>query len=214
MGISSLLTPTDCEGSAKLSRPFKIIPWGEYFYYDETSKTCLRWKVDCYGGKNYASVSIFKGDTAGYFHSNPEKTNFRTCVTLKRTLYQVNRVIWEMFNGPIPEGMVIDHLDGNPWNNKLENLSCKTQAGNTRNRKKNSNNTTGIAGVNLQGEGDKLQYCASFPVVSGGMKRKCFSINKYGLSESLLLAEEYRRMKIEEFNRLNPDESYTDRHGT
>lgn len=188
--------------------------WSDYFYYDETSPTCLRWKVDVYGGRNYSVRNITAGDVAGCFHSNPENTNFRTCVTLKRTLRQANRVIWEMFNGPIPEGMVVDHLDGNPWNNKIGNLSCKTPAGNARNRKKNSNNTTGIAGVNLQGEGGNLQCCASFPVASGKKKRKCFRINKYGLSKSLLLAEEYRRMKIDEFNRQNPDERYTERHGT
>ena len=40
----------------------------------------------------------------------------------KRFGYQVHRIVWEAFNGPIQEGMEIDHIDGNPSNNRLENL--------------------------------------------------------------------------------------------
>ena len=40
----------------------------------------------------------------------------------KRFGYQVHRLIWEAFNGPIQKGMEIDHIDGNPSNNRLENL--------------------------------------------------------------------------------------------
>lgn len=40
----------------------------------------------------------------------------------ERHFYQVHRIIWEAFNGPIPEGLEIDHIDGNQSNNCLENL--------------------------------------------------------------------------------------------
>lgn len=39
----------------------------------------------------------------------------------------VHRVIWSAFNGPIPEGLVINHKDENPENNNLENLMVCTQ---------------------------------------------------------------------------------------
>lgn len=42
-------------------------------------------------------------------------------------------IIWEAFNGPIPEGMVIDHIDGNRSNNKLSNLRLVTQSENMKN---------------------------------------------------------------------------------
>ena len=38
-----------------------------------------------------------------------------------------HRCIWIWFNGPIPEGMVIDHIDGSRNNNKIENLQCISQ---------------------------------------------------------------------------------------
>lgn len=45
----------------------------------------------------------------------------------------VHRLVWEVFNGPIPPGFVIDHIDGDSSNNKLSNLRCVTQAENLAN---------------------------------------------------------------------------------
>lgn len=187
--------------------------WSDYFYYDETSPTCLRWKVDVFGGVNYAAKNISAGDVAGNFHSNPKKTNFQTCVKLKNKTYKLQRVIWELVNGAIPEGYVIDHLNGNPWDNRIVNLACKTKAANCRNRKKNSNNSTGVAGVNIQGTGAGKQFCAAV-IIENKKCRKCFSIQKYGFDAALTLASEWRSAKIAEFNKENPEEQYTSRHGT
>ena len=33
-----------------------------------------------------------------------------------------HRVVWEQANGPIPDGMTIDHINGNTLDNRLENL--------------------------------------------------------------------------------------------
>ncbi len=37
-----------------------------------------------------------------------------------------HRVIWEEHNGPVPEGMVIHHIDGTKINNNIENLQMMT----------------------------------------------------------------------------------------
>lgn len=42
----------------------------------------------------------------------------------KRTYYLVHRIVWAAFNGKIPEGYQIDHIDDNPLNNHLDNLQC------------------------------------------------------------------------------------------
>lgn len=38
-----------------------------------------------------------------------------------------HRLAYESCRGPIPEGFVIDHVDGDKTNNKLSNLNCITQ---------------------------------------------------------------------------------------
>lgn len=47
----------------------------------------------------------------------------------------VHRVVWFIHNGPIPEGMEIDHLDRVKLNNSIENLRLVTRSGNCHNIK-------------------------------------------------------------------------------
>lgn len=47
--------------------------------------------------------------------------------------FQVHRLVYEAFNGNITEGYQIDHIDGNPSNNNLENLKVATPYENTHN---------------------------------------------------------------------------------
>ena len=46
-----------------------------------------------------------------------------------------HRFIWEMFYGPIPEGMVIDHVNHDGHDNRIENLRLATKTQNQMNRK-------------------------------------------------------------------------------
>lgn len=56
-----------------------------------------------------------------------------------KKLFYVHRLVWETFNGKIPEGIEVNHIDENPSNNKLENLNLLTHTDNinwgTRNLK-------------------------------------------------------------------------------
>ena len=53
-------------------------------------------------------------------------------------LQYVHRLVYTHFVGEIPEGLEIDHIDGNPRNNTLTNLQVLSRRGNTDkyNRKK------------------------------------------------------------------------------
>ncbi len=42
------------------------------------------------------------------------------------------RVIWENWWGPIPPGLVVHHIDFNPINNAISNLSLMQRAAHTR----------------------------------------------------------------------------------
>jgi hypothetical protein len=56
-------------------------------------------------------------------------------VSFKGNRERVHRVIWKMHNGEIPKGYVIDHIDGNPSNNLIDNLRCIPKGVNQNNRK-------------------------------------------------------------------------------
>ena len=56
-----------------------------------------------------------------------------------RKKFLVHRLIYEAFNGKIPEGYTIDHIDQNPLNNNIDNLQCITKQENIR---KSNNHST------------------------------------------------------------------------
>ena len=51
--------------------------------------------------------------------------------------FLVHRAVWEAFNGSIKEGYEIDHIDGNPENNALNNLQMITHKENIQKREIN-----------------------------------------------------------------------------
>ena len=44
------------------------------------------------------------------------------------------RIIYAWFNNEVPDGMVVDHIDNNPFNNRVNNLQIMTQAKNLEKR--------------------------------------------------------------------------------
>lgn len=68
-------------------------------------------------------------------------------IFIKGTYYFAHRIIWEMHNDNIPEGLVVDHIDGNRSNNCIANLRVCTFQQNHFNRGRQSNNKSGFKGV-------------------------------------------------------------------
>lgn len=50
----------------------------------------------------------------------------RATAACSRVTWYAHRLVWEAANGPIPEGMQIDHLDCDAGNNALSNLDLVT----------------------------------------------------------------------------------------
>jgi hypothetical protein len=76
-----------------------------------------------------------------------KKGNGYIMITFNYVKMLVHRVIWEMHNGPIPEGYEIDHMNGIRSDNRIENLRLVTRSINNKNKRMQSNNTSGFTGV-------------------------------------------------------------------
>ena len=68
-------------------------------------------------------------------------TNVRTADGRGTTL-RLHRLLLDA-----PKDLQVDHIDGNPTNNRRANLRLCTHADNQKNRRKNINNTSGSKGV-------------------------------------------------------------------
>jgi hypothetical protein len=69
--------------------------------------------------------------------------------------YWAYRLVWLYHHGYIPE--MIDHIDGDPTNNRIENLRECTKSENLRNRGKPKNNTSGVKGVSWSKAAEKWE---------------------------------------------------------
>lgn len=135
------------------------LDWHEYFTYDEATGDLI-WKPR--PPEHFKNTGVHKawngrypGTVAGrkyYKHitRRPHQINI-TVSDVRLDGGMVNdgahRVVYEMTTGPIPAGIMIDHRDGNPFNNKRSNLRMATGPENGRNARRSVNNTSGYKGV-------------------------------------------------------------------
>lgn len=186
--------------------------WCEIFEYDENSPSCLRWATDIYylGFKDSLILKRKIGDVAGTKQSHEDYCRWK--VKYQQKAYMVHRIVYELHYGPIPEGLVVDHRDGDPCNNKIENLRVVENKINARNVRKKATNTTEYTGVTKRTTGNYVYYAAAWNDLSGKMHNKYFSISKLGDELAEFLAQEYRQHQIDLLNLVGA--GYTDRHGT
>jgi hypothetical protein len=173
----------------------------DYFYYDESSPSCLRWKIDIFSGKGRRIHLIKKGDVAGSIcDSNPY---YR--VTLNGSQLKVHRIIAEMFLGEC-NSLEVDHINGDLLDNKICNLRIVSHKRNMRNTSKRSTNTSGVTGVHPKLKDGVLIAWVADIKTDQGRKSKSFSVSKFDNAFELACK------KRDEFLKSNPE--YSKRHGT
>lgn len=145
-------------------------------YYDETSKTCLRWKSSI-----HKKVKDTEAGTLSGVYGR---------VGINGRLLQIHRVVWALFNQrDILEGMVIDHIDRDKLNNKISNLREVDSSINMRNKTHKVSNT-GHQGIT---DYSKYRYLA----VQYRLNDRSFSVNfSYGLYESRAKVEWFKTKEL------------------
>ena len=164
----------------------------EMYKYDENSPSGLTHIMEnCSYGKSKRNV----GDQAGTLRKD---NGYYIVINEKngRSIY-AHRVVWFLCKNEDPGKFVIDHIDGNPSNNKIDNLRKVTASENSRNLKRRSDNKTGFSGVKFCKTG---RYVASWVSSEGKHIRMSFSVKVHGESVALALACLCRKVNTEDYH--------------
>lgn len=147
--------------------------------FDMSDDGRLFWKIPCRGRPAGARAGTNSG--GGY-----------RAVKISRRLLKEHRVVFALANGRWPIGY-IDHIDGNPSNNRPENLREATPSQNMQNMRP-TQNATGFAGVyEIKSGRSKGRYQAKLRVGGKGY-----------FSKVLKTAEEAHAAYLEMKGRLHP----------
>ena len=126
----------------------------------------------------YAGMEAFTARRNGYLSGK-----------IDRTTYTAHRIAWSVYYGEHPAGM-IDHIDHDKANNRIENLRIATLHENNRNRSLPRNNTSGTIGVfwhKLAGkwtsfirDGGRVLYIGSFDSIDDAIAARKDAERKLG----------------------------------
>jgi len=193
---------------------YNSINWKEVFQLDSKSASGLSRVYPVYAPNGGV---IYSADTGvGWKKYTQSGKAHCWIVSLSGKIYVAHRIIWILIHGSISSGMVIDHLDGNPFNNDIDNLALKTLRNNSQNYAQYKNNTSGIAGIYFNSitrtNGSRRSYwVAQWCDKNTKKQQKYFSVEKHGESLAKEMAISARKAAIEDLN-LN-GQMYTYRAG-
>lgn len=174
------------------------------FSYDESSPSCIVWKINYYVGNPRSILRAWPGKPAGCIN---QKGYYK--VKYKNLFYgTVHRLIWLLEYGNIQENCVIDHINGVKTDNRLSNLRCVPLEVNMRNIRMNSLNTSGENGVCSH----LGRYWKASWYKEGKLYCKYFSIVKLGNDEAFNLAC-IAREELLQHSEKEHNITYSDRHG-
>jgi hypothetical protein len=131
---------------------------------------------------------------------------------VRLTEYPVSRIVWTMFNGPIPPDHEIDHFNRIRTDNDISNLRCVPILLNKRNSTKQRRNNSGFTGVRFNSNPNNPCWVVQYAEpCTGKCVTKSFSIKKFGSDAAKAAAVEWRANAL---SNLVQNHGYTKDHGT
>lgn len=144
----------------------------EHLNIDPMSPSGFSWKTSGTGRR--ADLRAGRRDTHGYWQ-----------VWLGSKLVSCHRLILEMVNGPIPAGLLVNHIDLNPANNLIGNLELLSGALNSRHTGKRGRKTFLPVGMSVSAVGRVIGCYSPGDGLSQVYPCKSFSLLKDHSSERL-----------------------------
>lgn len=187
----------------------KTRDWNKIFEY---RNGILYWKIDRFKGNKLCTRCSVKGEKV--LLSEGEHGHLRLSIQCgKMSNTYVHRLIYEMFYGKDSvHGYEIDHINGDPKDNKIENLRLADRHLNGRNQKMTSRNKSGVTGVHYC----KItnSFIASWVSHEDGkQKHRRFNCKKYGCSTAKQMAIAAREDEMRKLAIIYGEKGYTERHG-
>ena len=166
---------------------------------EEIARSTLREVFRYEGGALYwRTTGRGRGDItkpAGCFN----KSTGRHVIGIGGKLFLRSRLVWIGHNGPIPEGMQIDHINRNPKDDRIENLRAVTHRQNQQNRSNQSEYGVGVSRL-PEGYADGSPRYQAIMRIRGKVKslgcfrdpakaREAYARAAYALGDDLLTTE-------------------------
>ncbi len=168
----------------------------------ETDKLIQEW-IDKYryeDGRLYYKKCYFKSKIGKEVKSTPDTQGY---LSIKHTVgkrtyknYLVHRVIFAIVHRKLPK--IIDHIDRNPLNNRIENLREATRQLNRFNSKISVTNKSGFRGVCFDSKTGKW-------LASIGVHSKDINLGRYDTKEEAYEARVAYEKKLNIHHITNPD---------
>jgi len=126
----------------------------EYFNYSPLTGQ-VTWK------KKRPGRASKVGEEAGTVSTHRLGCSYRALTLFQKKLY-AHRVAWLLTYGEIPEGLCIDHIDGDGLNNRLENLRVATLSDNQRNSRAPRRSSSGHMSIHHYKGGLTVQVAGKY----------------------------------------------------
>lgn len=120
----------------------------------DITKEILNFLFDYKDGELYWKISLSSKSPKGCIAGTKGKDGYKR-IGLNRKKYLNHRFIFLMHHGYLPK--IVDHIDGNSENNRIENLRPATVSQNQWNSVKNQKNTSGYKNVTWSAKLKKWQ---------------------------------------------------------
>lgn len=176
-------------------------------YYDESSPSCLRWKVCTGRGVKVDGIAGSLSSYDGYWK-----------VQVAGVSYKAHRIVLALHGVVLTQNDIVDHIDNNRSNNSIKNLRISTYAENGRNKVRSARNRKFPVGVIFRKIKGVEYFVATVTdsnrkTLSGQSKliRRHFRVSTFGHENALMMASDARKAMLSELETLN-NVKYSNHH--